>query len=321
MKKVVSLLLAVVFVLGMSTVALSADKITGLNDSFPGVAFIDLLPETEVNPGMEEVDLFQINRGAWLVNDVAPADPSTITKNMVEKIDVGFRSKKNGSVIDEVKADVNDSGQLIVTAVFTDPWPSVNDIDFTIDVHLIIDGKRSDQKWDWYYEYSGNMSNEVTELEDDEDYVDCSDGQVASALQYLRNITVDGGNGVEAVINMANKKKIYFRAMTDFDPGDDAVVNRYPSIEMVYNIKQVGMSSYSGNIITLGDVDPAAYIYTTGEEGALKYLGRGGDKLPYADKYFVSNAKIEIEEPVEPVDSGEVPTPPANENGNPPTGR
>lgn len=340
MKKVCSLMLALLMVFGMMTVAsAAAAKVSGFSDN--GVSDLSKKLDNIVwdcNPGNTNVikdisyNVFKYsnlgNSADFLAYIEANGKDETARNALAKKILQGVkfrvRSRSGAKVIDEVsitnvkytaeKAEIpavlDTDGTTVITpavpavpASYTfdikittiDPFVSVNDVDYNVDIYFEIDGRTDNA---YYFNISGNFTNHVTEVNSDSIEADSWAGQVIEATEYVGKITLVGNEDTDvyAHVKMQKGKKIYFVAAIDSNSADEAVFNKYPSIDWAYKVTQVGLNGYNGNFIELAGVDNTYYVYGKNADGALKFLGRGGELLPLSAKYYVSTMKLDIEE-------------------------
>lgn len=316
MKKVLSLLLVAILVLGMSSVSFAATKSGGyvgtptVND-FSGDLEADASVAWQI-PQLQDVPL-------------ATAGVTYHTAKAVKAAKVTVKSSlKSGSkFLDEVKIDdaqpttgLGTTTAKVACVVFNivDPFVSTGDVDYNYTFYLAFDGKQ-DRNIDYHAE-AQIIANTVP-VDADTDYVDLSDGLVADVSAYVKAIEVDLGNGVILNTKLYNGKKYFGVASTDVSEDDDAIMSKYPSIDQVITLTTIGLNA-AGNIVTLEDCGDG-YVY----DKDMKYLGRANEKLPYSTKYYISTIEIVSEDEVGEGDApedgeGEAP---ANANDNPETGR
>lgn len=340
MKKVLSLVLTVVLVLGLSAVAfaapnpsgkisevanadLSIDKVTlGLSGNAP-TATVE--PDTKV-----------------YFNILYNGDYLTRSQVRALKLDVQIRATEGSAAIDSAKIDyaklvtVGTANQKAtevarVELKFAKEFVSTKDLDFSIDLYLTEKKSRLNGP-DQVASLSGVFGNDITYVGDGDDYVYLGDSPVVEAEDYIREIQVDLGQSVSIYTKMFEDKKYYGSVSQEINTEDEAVLAKYPDIETVYYLKTINLSS-TGDIVAF-DLDSNMYVYVQDENGNVAFLGRSNDRLPYYTKYFLSSKEldveaVDVEEPSEepsitepseepPVIGGD--DAPANVNDNPSTG-
>lgn len=324
MKKVLALVLAVVLAFGMATVA------------FAGVAKID--KEVNYNPfGRDSHDWGEVAPGdkakeeyplgysafQWDLgknnNDTPPTKLTTSTFSS-SSVTVKRKVSKGSDLIKKVELKNKNNG-VIVEVELIDPFVSTSEKDFDFTIYLAKKGTKMD---DTELQITGTLKNEIIEVDEGEDEVNLSEGAVAEAIAYIKNITVDTGNGLYINTKMFEDRKYYAKSTQDITAADDAVVSQYTEIDTIYTLYSVNMSS-AGNTVYF-DIDDTYYVYNA--EG--QYLGTTADKnLPFSSKYYLAVSKIDMTGDIEPGD--EVPVDPdspdmggddvpANANDNPGTG-
>jgi hypothetical protein len=249
--------------------------------------------------------------------------PAPLTSSQIKDARLTARAT-NSRVLESVTVNARESR---IEVKFLEELVGVKEIDFDFDIILSIDGR---QQRDYAMNFSGTFSNLTMVVDDGTDYADISGGDVVEAMDYIRSIDLDLGDGILLNTRLSEGRKYYGTARRV--PGDDhdAFMREHPSVEEAVILKTVGLSG-SASTVTLGRGLGDYYVYSEAGE----YLGRGNDKLAYSDVYYLSSKELEIiddDEPVkeptdpanntEPTDptGGAVPTSPPNSNNIPGTG-
>lgn len=344
MKKVLSLVLAVVLVVGLGAVAFAAqagpltdDKVLtkdnvknlkiavlGKSDDLIGA---DSLYDASVAPGDKETFI--------LYYDGANG-PEYITKEdgRNKKLGVQIRASEGSAAIKSAKieykknivADAN-AEVAVVVVQFVDPHVSTKAQKFDVKFSPTIDRARHR---DNEFTFQGELKNYEQEAWEGDEYIYVKDTPVVQAKEYIKNIEVDLGNNVSIFARMFEGKKYYGRAVVDISSDDEALFNKYPDLESVYKLDTVNLSA-TGDTVKF-NLDENMFVYVPDEDGNLVFLGRSNDRLPYYTKYFLSAKELDIEEVVDTGEPGEDQKPeeagptggddvPENVNHNPGTGR
>ncbi len=218
-------------------------------------------------------------------------------------INENFSGQDNTSLIKlehgYVKNDTNESDSYI---------REVLEQDFDFDIILSVNGR---QQRDYAMSFSGTFANPVMEVYADTDYADISDGYVVEAMEYVRAIDLDVGDGVLVHTKLSKGRKYY--GVAHHIPYDDAdaFMKAHPTVVEAITLKTVGLAN-AASTVTLGDGLGAYHVYNKDGE----YLGLGSDELIYADTYYLSKEKLEIAEPeapAEPIPSDTPSAPPEPE--------
>lgn len=375
MKKLLSLVLAVAMVLGMTTVAFAAD-----NDITTGNYKIieqqDLVWDSSDTPPFavptaqaidnaefydndhviaydddQEVFYFPIlysadagttpfapiEKGTALARDLDVTAKVRVSSgsNAIEKVNTGYVKIKDT----KTPSPAADKEVLAVRVYVSETLVSVKDLDFKAIVTLYSDGKKIK---DSEVTIEGNVENYVQE-DLDSDYdgesVSIEDGYVFEVIEYIKDLEIE----VTEEISLQGRffKKDYYVNYTQEPSNADADLIAKYDVENFYEFQTINIG---GDTKVKFDYSDSLYAYTTDEEGALVYVGRTKEALPFYSKYFIATKELDlpaaeepaveeptVEEPVveEPADLGnetdggdEVAEAPSEANNfNPGTGR
>jgi hypothetical protein len=235
--------------------------------------------------------------------DAPAVTPTHLTPAQIRNARLDVRvDSRNSKVVESVKINQRESR---IEVSFTDEFSGVKETDFEFDVYLTLDGRR---QTDYGMTFTGTFGNPVIEVYEGSDYVDISDGSVALAVDSIKELDVDIGNGVIITTRLSKDKRVYGSATHTQDRADDEIMKEYKDIDYAVSLNTVGLNS-TANTVTFGHEYTGFYVY----DKDLEYLGKAGDKLAYSDKYYLSSKKLEIVEDLEPVD----PTAPVEEPTDP----
>jgi len=308
MKRVLSLVLAVILAFGMATAAFAAaPKITDIDSGF---AYYKALGSSSEHPSAIDMGEFAPTDEAiklYLRGDSFIWDPvSYVTDNggaaisssqlSSGKITAKKKVTKGSNVLKDVTLE-RDGKQMYVKVKFVEEYVSTSEQDFDFIVYLAKNGSKQGETEIQIY---GTVKNEEVLVDDGDEEVDLSDGQYAKAESYIKNIRVDTGEGLYNNAKMFDGKKYYAKSNQDVTASDDTVLNAYPEIVTVYYLNTINMSG-SGNTVEF-DIDEKYYVFNA--DGV--YVGTTSDKLPFSSKYYLATARIDMssdtEDPVEEPD-------------------
>lgn len=346
MKRVLSLALAVVLVLGIAITGSAATvKITGINDSFSYYKLgasnnsLDKISSYTDFPDDQRCDQtykLYLSPDEFTWDGTAPALGHFTTGQLSNaKITVKKKVTKGGDLIKSVELKtetVTMKGvptKLVYIEVKTiEEFVSVSGKDFDWTIYLAKNGSKQTQT---EFQFTGTMKNEETTVDTGDDEVNLSEGQYAKAEGYIKAIKVDTGNGLYINAKMFEDKKYYAKSTQDITAADDEIIAKYPEIDTIYTLNTVNMNS-AGNTVEF-DIDEKYFVY----DADGKYIGTTADKLPFSGKYYLATKKIDMgtEEAPEPTEEPTIDTPepyeppvvtggddvPANVNDNPGTGK
>lgn len=317
MKKVLSLLLAVMLVVGLAPVVFAATGYqlgTSASNAFSagaGVAIVD----TTV-PGTTFPVYLANSTGGFINKSTVKTDKLTF------KVTTPSGKKAlSGSQTTSIKYDA--AGNAYVEVKFAKPFVSTSSLDYEIEVQLFQDKVKVDT-----FEVSGTLGNAGVEVQGGDEYVSLVNGtQFADVKGYCKNLEMELQEDFFVYFNAFNGKKYYGYISKDIKDADQEISAQYPDIEYIYYLSQVNLAG-SGTTVKINGEDSKMFVYNAD----LEYLGTTDDKLPISEKYYVSTKELDIESDVDEAPTGDDATDagnpdmggddvPANINDNPGTGR
>lgn len=276
MRKIVSLLLAVVLTIGMTATAFAANpKIT------KQVAALADVDAGEVVPGAKI--FIPLEKGAF----EGATDVLTASDVRTSKITVKHTVKAGPKAIESVEVKENSKKEAGVLITMVDPFTSTKPLDFELTFYLYINGKRQNLGTAVY----GTLSNEEELVYSDTDYVDLSGGVVAKCEETASKVEAYLGNDISMFVKMLRGKTYVGAASVDLTDDDVKMFNQYNEIVGVYNLSTTGFDSVTGKIVKI-DSSETLYVY----DGDFNYLGKTSEMLPYSTKYYTSSAKLDVVE-------------------------
>jgi len=301
MKKIVSVLLAGIMVCGLSVNAFALRKISDVRSDFKPADYV----VSAVRDGRYRSNISAANLGDY---DASPGDAiriylkpemfvdsagnmirdneaDIVTTSMLSsgKIAVRKATAKGSNLLKSIALKNDKKNGAYIELKFVEYFVSVDEKDFDINVYLTVNKKK---RTSTQIKIAGTLSNEIIEVDDGDDYVSLSEGEVAEAQSYIRKIDVDMGNGVYITTSMNRGMKYYGVADPAPTAADEVVFSKNASVDQVYNIKTVNIRK-TGNTVFF-DLDYTSYVYNA----SGKYLGTTKDKVAFSTKYYLSSKKV-----------------------------
>jgi hypothetical protein len=329
MKKALSLALAVLMVLGMTSVAFAAhrDLVGATVTTTDKVGMVAYGPTDDTYYPDDTVRFY-------LVDSLTASTYEHLDKASVTKLKLTAQVKVAGSnsyikdtaptIKYESKAttyggDAIPAGAAYFEVTFIDPFVSTSSKDFELTAYLRENKSQSGIE----LLINGTFKNYPQDVTSDDDYVYGVDYRVITADGNVKKIEVELDYGLTITTRMTDGKKYYGHVSMDPTSGDEAIMDQYPNIVEVYNLKTINLNP-AGDVVRFAD--DAMFAYTLDADGNLVFLGKTNKAVPYFTKYFLSTTELdlpvaEVEEPVEDVVPDVVPDVVVdNANDNPGTG-
>jgi hypothetical protein len=337
MKKVLSLVLALMMVVGMTTVAFAAAdefidskwEITGFAETLPTwKATGDDLDEANeesflpITPAMFTWKW----KGKGAAPGAAPDANGKIRSSQLSKIGVrkvyqkGTANTIRDIVLQDAKGD-NHARVRVRTVKF---YTLTKDTDVELKLALTFKGSTSGAP---EYEYSFTIGNSKEIIEEGQTEAYSFGNIYLEADATVRNVQFQGDEDehVFATKTVVKGQKYYFNVSTDLTSSDEQIIADNPEVDSIYNVYQTNMANAT---VQFKNLDREFFVY----DADGKLLGTTKDsKLPLASKYILTTAKVDfggeevpvqepIEEPTEPeappMGGGEVEAPVNNYNPN-----
>ena len=323
MKKVLSLLLVLTLVLGMSVTSFATGDVPALGGGFSAIhassgAAISVMSGNEYDFGDEVRPgggvTYRLDDSAfsgYATNATSDVDDfqllslatGGITKVMMPKVISRVRISKGSNVVK--KAELNWGGNNKTAQIeveFIDPFPS-NSLDgtgFDFWVYPVIDGKPQDYETAGV-RFFGTLKNHVTEIDTGYDYIDLYTGYIADIKEGIRTVEYDlgpaGSDHDVIVVGRAIKGQRYWGIADNSPTDNDADKMDEYDIDMVYHIDQRGGLDKIADHVELRNTTSNDYIF----DGELKFLGMGNSKtIPYRATYYIADHMIEVAADAEP---------------------
>ena len=289
MKKTIAIILAAVLTFGIVTVAYAnaGGKITDIVEAITDKDYTDI----EVHPGKVyelplTANMFEWSEGTGKSNEA-------VTKSQISKgnitVKATYNKSKSADVIKEISIEHNKSFSVTggdktsyVKVEFVDGYDSSNEFKFEFTVYLYRNGNRAK---DSAVKFSGTFCNETMTIEEDEDYVDLSEGVMVEPMGYIRSIECYLGEGLYIRTKMYEDKSYYGTVEKGIRSVDAEIADAYPEIDTIYTLST---NITSGTVFF--ELDDEYYVYNA--DG--KYVGTTKDELKYSKKYYLASEKIDL---------------------------
>ncbi len=137
-------------------------------------------------------------------------------------------------------------------------------------------------------EWSINVTidNDEEFIDEGQEYVDFSPHTRYTAEGTVRNLTfnIDQGEIVTATKTVLNGQKYFIRAHNTMTSDDNAMLDKYPEIDTIYNLLQVNMNNSQIQF----DTDEEYHVYNADKD----YLGTTKEALNVAGKEFAISSSL-----------------------------
>ena len=330
MRKVLSLVLAVMMVVGMATVAFAAPatkvpsqyEITGFAagaqaiwDAAVATFATDVTGDhTFKLPITPDMFKWEDKDG----NTVVPNANDKIRSSQLSKVGVRRVYQKNtANTIRDVELRDTEPDVRIRTVKY---YTKTSKTDVSLKLALTFKGSTSDAP---EVELNFTIANDEELIEEGQTEAYSFGNVYLKADATVRNVTFQGDEDeiVFATKTVIKGQKYYFNVDTDLSDADKEIIENNPEVDSIYTVYQTNMANAT---VQFKNLDREFFVYN--EDGKL--LGTTKDsKLPLAKKYILTTAKVDFggeEEPVEeptepeapPMGGGEVVETPKTYNPN-----
>ncbi len=134
----------------------------------------------------------------------------------------------------------------------------------------------------------GIVESEEKEVGFGDEYVDISDGTSVRATSTVRNIDIYIGEYCTVTRTLVKGGEYSGVAIADILNSDVPTLDAYPEIEYIYRLETVNLKA-TGNIVRF-DLDGKYYVYNS----FGNYIGTSDNALPYWTKYYMSAKKYPV---------------------------
>lgn len=277
MKRIVSLLIAAILTIAMTATAFAANpKITTQIAELSGGYVGDAYPGQKI--------FLPFGKAAFEGATVDLTASDVRTSNITVKHTVKAGPKAIESI--DIKTS-NDVAGVLVTLV--DSYTSVKPLDFEVVITLYINGKRQSHTTT----VEGTLTNDQQYVDSGDDYIDLSDGSVAVCEGNVTKIEAYLGENVSMFVRMVKGKSYAGVATTNPTDADIDMLVEYPDIVNIYTLTVDGLTG-TGKIVQI-DSTQTLYVY----DENLSYIGTTDSLLPFSNKYYVAEKKLDVIEQTE----------------------
>ena len=288
MKKLLSIMLAVVLALGLATVGFAASAEDRIVKAIKPIDSYNSPDLYSISPGDKIIYPLTADMFSWS-SGTTGATKGPVTRTQISRAGVRVvASGNNTSAIKNVSIKYQNASvtgnklTAVVEVEFISPLVSTSSKDFDCNLFLQIKNRQPDSR----IRMQGTMLNKSVSVDSRDDYVNLSGGKILDAKASIRNMDIDLGNGIALVTNVFSGQKYYGYSSTDITPDDDKVLSKYPSVSTVLKLQTVGLKK-TGNYVDLTQYS-GSYIYNA--EG--KYLGTGTGYVSYSTVYYLSDKDL-----------------------------
>lgn len=317
MKKIISFLLSVTMIMGMTLSAFASltpapgpasnpsvltTGIKGINES----KFIDIINQNasrgliSLNDGTSDIDsasdltdlilspgdIIKIELTADMFldsNGNAFSNKAPVSLSALNSAQITVRSTTStGSGLGKISLEGNKSGSRIKIEFSKNP--AADGQKFSYGSYLSYRGAR---KSGTRLQIKGILENSRIEVDSSMDYVDISKGLTIKAKTGVRNLEIYLGEYCTINRTLVKGREYSGIAITDILAKDESLFMKYPNLEYIYRLETVGLKA-NGNIVTF-DLEENYYVYNTNGT----YIGRSNNALPYWTKYYITSKKYD----------------------------
>ncbi|MCL2034184.1 MAG: hypothetical protein FWG94_05575 [Oscillospiraceae bacterium] len=275
MKRILSVLLAVILGAGMTVAAFAANpKIAEQSKALPDV------DAGECGPGHQ----IWLPLYAEYFND---AEEDLTMKDVRDnRITVRQNARRGSQAIASVDLKENKDKVASILITLADPFTSTKPMEFETRLELYFNGRRQNL----VTVVNGELVNKMDEIYSDTDYIDLSNGITAFAVENARGVEAYLGHGVSVIVNMTRNREYYGTVTNIPDDNDIEVFDKHRDIEEALTLTTIGLNA-EGKTVRI-DAGRNYYVYSKN----LSYLGRSNDMLPYSTKYYLSSKELDVDE-------------------------
>lgn len=285
MKKLLSIVLAVVMVIGLASVSFAAeDKIVGAIKPIDTNATYNY---DSVVPGTKMVfpltaDMFEWSSGKAGGANV-PISNRDVSRSSMRVVISGTSSGivKNVSIKQARSSVTNNQSTAVVELEFVEPFVSTSTKKFDFSLFITLNYRQPDSR----VRLIGYIENKVVPASSYDDYVNLSGGAVLDPTETVRNLEMDLGNSIFLTTNVFSGRKYYAYSSATIIPEDDNVLSKYPSISDILRLQQINLKK-AGKYINLDMYD--GYVYSS----SGSFLGRTSQLVEYSDIYYISSKDL-----------------------------
>jgi hypothetical protein len=252
--------------------ALSEGYVTDLQDLFvqPGETLQIALPP----------EAFVDSEG-----NVLAADALSSAQLDEGRVSVRYRAVVGVQALAEITIGTDPDNGACILVQFQPQFVQTQEREFEFDVYLTVRGKRKEST---LFTIAGRIANPVIYLNEHDDYADLSNGTVAEAMAYIRDIQLNLGNGLLLNSSLFKGSRYYGVAAVEESDTENPLLPDYPEVELLYTLHTIGLKREDRDTVTF-DFTQRYYVYN--QEG--KYIGTTSNMLPYSAAYYLTSTQID----------------------------
>ena len=224
---------------------------------------------------------------ASLLGNISSTTPMDENYLRYADIQPKYKASLGGAVVDHLSVSAAGTEHLCLSIFFVPELVQTKEAEFSYRVFLTARGSKRPAT---ELTISGKIANPVIAIAaeaGEEAYVDLSDGTVAQATGYVRDVQIYLGNGMSIVSNLFANTRYYGTSSTKLDDTDMLLMAHYPEISAVYSLKTIGLRQGDRHTVSF-DLPEEYHVYNA--EG--QYLGTTNRYLPYSAKYYLATQNL-----------------------------
>jgi hypothetical protein len=200
------------------------------------------------------------------------------------KVGVRYKATAGAQALAGVSLGYDSEMGACVLVQFQPELVKTQEFVFEYDIYLTVRGQR---KANTTFTVAGKIANPVIYVYGDEEVVNLSDGTVAEATTYVRDIRLDLGNGLSVNSSLYEGSRYYGVAAVEQSVDDTPLLPDYPEVELIYTLRTIGLKREDREMVTF-DFTERYYVYN--QDG--KFIGTTDKLLPYSAKYYLALTQI-----------------------------
>lgn len=289
MKKLLSVLLAVVLVVGLASVATASSTTDRMQSATESIDYNRSYDTFDVKLGQKLTYPLTADMFEWRSGTV-PAAGTPVTRQDVSRASLDVvTSGTQSNVIKSVSIKYGsfpESGNnqtAYVEVEFVSTLPTTQETKFDVNLFLRIGNTRQQRS---RLRLQGSIGGREVTVDSGDNYIALGKGEILVPNSSVRNLEIELDKGVILRTNVFSGQRYSGSVDDTITTADDRVLTKYPSISDVLRLETVNLRK-TGNYVNL-EAYQGRYAY--GSNGS--YLGRTSQLLPYSTIYYLSTRDL-----------------------------